>query len=117
MKSCQKHWDQLRKAIEDKGLGHLVSKNGKQVAERLKKELKDEHTIDDPLMSAWFAIMNNALESGGAYLLVMDENGNHYCPMCEGNKHVGKGTDDWFITNSVNEQFNKAKKAGLLNDN
>lgn len=117
MQACKEHWEQLKKAIEEKGLSNLVSKDGKQVVERIKKELNNEHTIADPLLNAWMAIVNNALGAGGVYLLQKDEEGNHYCPLCEGEKHAGPGTADWFISNAAEEQCTKAKEAGLLNNN
>lgn len=121
MKACKEHWDQLRDKIKERGLDHLVSKDGEQAINRLKKELDDQHHIQDPLLSAWFSIMNNALSMGGMYLLGRDENGNHYCPMCEGNKHTKiegfSCASEWFIERSVDDQYNKAKEAGLLNNN
>ena len=73
---CQKHWDELRKAIKEKGMEHLVSKDAKKAVDRLKKQLGKQPVINDPLMEAHNAIVSAAIKQGGVYLLGEDENGN-----------------------------------------
>lgn len=101
MKICQDHWVQLKEAIKDRGLWELVSSNGQHLADRLNKELESggpSPDTFDPLASAMFMIMTNALKVGGTYLMGNDEHGNEYCPLCEleKNRHlVGEGATDW----------------------
>lgn len=70
MKFCQDHWDKLRKAIEDRGLGDLIASDGnvamKRQVDQLQRANEDKETITlanyDPLMAAMWAIVNNAGE-------------------------------------------------------
>lgn len=85
MKWCQNHWDELKNAIKQKGLYHLVAKNGEEVIDRVTAELRGEETLAnyDPLMSAFWMINGRATEIGGIYLLM-----GEYCPLCELDKHA-----------------------------
>ncbi len=84
MKFCIPHWNALRKAIESRGLSHLVAKTGEDAAKRLTAEVKGTATdrTFDPLMSAHNMIVGRAIEMGGIYLLT-----GEYCPICEAVKH------------------------------
>jgi hypothetical protein len=110
MKMCAVHWEALRTAIEEKGLFHLVSGSGAGLKEKILNEDLAGPTPEnfDPLMAANMSIWSNAIEQGGLYLMTDD-----YCPICESEKHKGPSAD-WWITNAVNEQFEKAKQMGLL---
>jgi len=107
MKFCIEHWNGLRKAIDDHGMSHLISKNGEIAGERMEIEMKGNESVEsfDPLLRAHFAIINNALNMGGL--------NDDYCPICESEKHGGHPAQWWF-DNAVNEQFNKAKELGLI---
>ena len=64
MKFCMPHWDQLKAAIEERGLMGLVSKDGVVAVDKIKRDLNQEGTAVenfDPLMAANFAIWSNAL--------------------------------------------------------
>ncbi len=63
MKFCADHWDQLRAAIEARGLSSLVSDSGEKAISNLVSETNDGPTIDnfDPLMSAHNSIWSNAM--------------------------------------------------------
>lgn len=117
MQICKDHWAQLRAAINERGLSHLVSTSGIDLSSRLKKELNNEATIQDPLMGANFAIMSNALQHGGLYLMSVDENSNPYCPLCEALKHYGDNMDQQWIKFASDEQLDNCKAKGLLNNN
>jgi hypothetical protein len=89
MKWCTEHWAQLRKAIEDLGLSHLVAKDGASAHANVVAELEAAaQGVDppqetyDPLMSSYWAISSRALQMGGLYLMSGD-----YCPLCELNKN------------------------------
>lgn len=80
MKFCQDHWDRLRAAIEERGLGHLVAADGETAAAQQVAEIErgsQDVTTFDPLMSAHWAIASNALstieQAGGAPLYLMTE--------------------------------------------
>ena len=85
MKFCQKHWDMLRKAIEDRGLTHLIAKSGEQAAENMVSELRGEEHPYDPLMAAHWMISSAALDQGGLYMMTGD-----HCPVCEAIKHTAE---------------------------
>lgn len=92
MKMCQLHWDMCRKSIEEYGLLPLVAKDGKKALENMENALKGIKKIKDfdPLMSMNWHWHNNALESGGLYLMGQNETGENdgqYCPLCEYEKH------------------------------
>lgn len=66
MKFCDNHWGLLRRQISAKGIDHLVAQNGQSAARMMKDQLETEEvTIKnfDPLMSAYWAICSNVLES------------------------------------------------------
>lgn len=92
MKFCDAHWSELRTAISDRGLMHLVAKDGQTAMESAVAELNGQQTPAqyDPLMSATYMIYGNATRAGGLYLMMADENGNEYCPLCEVNKNGGQ---------------------------
>ncbi len=117
MRFCKEHWEALSAAIKEKGLWGLVSKSGEAAKNKFLKEIKGGYLIKDPLMTANFAIMNNAIERGGIYLLTNDENGKPYCPLCEVKKNIGEDEDKKWIVYAVNEQYDIAIKTGILNKN
>ena len=61
---CQKHWDALRNALNERGLGALVSENGEQVIDKTVREYTEGRTLDtyDPLMAAFWAISANGMD-------------------------------------------------------
>lgn len=79
MKFCQSHWDELRQAIDDRGLSHLVAKDGVAAAKRLVFELEGTDKPDDydPLMAANWMISGRVLEEVGLVMMMGD-----YCPLC-----------------------------------
>lgn len=64
MKFCQDHWDRLRAMIADRGLDGLVARGGEEALRRTMDEIQAGRSPDnfDPLMSAHWAIVNNASE-------------------------------------------------------
>lgn len=94
MKFCQPHWDQLREAIERKGMIDLVAKSGEEAAARIVEELSQRPTAHDPLMSCHWMIANRALDLGGVYLMMQTPEGGHYCPLCELQKHIQPTEED-----------------------
>lgn len=92
MQFCKSHWDQLRHAIQARGLADFVSSNGEEAAKRLERELEGkEPTFKtyDPLMAAHWMIANNALNFmnhiGADPLMMMtiqEEHPEWECPIC-----------------------------------
>lgn len=90
MKFCLDHWDQLRAAIDGRGLTALVSDGGAEAAHRMRRELAGETSIDsfDPLMGAHNLIVSNAMQTiadvGGdpLVLLAPDAPDDVQCPVC-----------------------------------
>lgn len=90
MKFCQKHWEDLKQAIKDKGMWDLVAIDGHAALYMMKQELEGSETDStyDPLMAAHNMISAKALEYGGLYLMTGD-----YCPLCELISHAPGGSD------------------------
>lgn len=115
MRFCQSHWDRLKKAIEDRGLNHLIAKDGKEAMQQAIKQLQgvdDKRKDYDPLMSAHWQIVENAIKAGGLYIMMGD-----ICPLCEVDKHQaemqpGNSSDDW-IKYASDAQLEYAKSMGL----
>lgn len=90
MKFCQPHWDKLRAAIDDRGLSGLVAKDGAQAIQQMADQLARVKAGDeslsasnfDPLMSAHWAIVNNALRICGLAIMAPNEDGSARCPLC-----------------------------------
>ena len=89
MKMCQEHWDACQKAIEQRGLNHLVSKDGEELLSRMVNDLEGKATKADydPLMDLNMMLTTEALRCGGLYLLIEKEDGTQYCPLCEASLH------------------------------
>ena len=99
MKFCQTHWNQLKDAIESKGMYHLVAASGELAVDRLKEELDGTATklTYDPLMNSHNMINLRALECCGLYLLTGD-----YCPLCEFEKSGGvRAKEIWYYVAGV----------------
>lgn len=116
MKFCDKHWEQLRQAIKDKGMWSLVSKSEGEAVQEIVNELHGRVHKYDPLMTAHTAIVAAALKDGGLYLLSTDEDGKAYCPLCEGDKQSEGLSTDW-INGSTDDCLAYCKNHGLLNVN
>ena len=122
MKICDDHWLQLRKAIDDRGLGPFVAKNEEHAADNLMSQIRGTNTKEnyDPLMSATYMIWSNALESFGMGIIQSDAP----CPLCLLDKHVKECTEatcnkqtgtDW-IGFAADGQIEEARQLGLLGE-
>lgn len=67
MKFCDDHWERLRAAIDDRGLGDLVAQSGERAERNLASEIEQGVSLVnfDPLMSAHWAIVSNAMATIG----------------------------------------------------
>lgn len=117
MNLCQQHWNGLRQAIDDRGLSHLVSRDGEELVRRITQPEPEtaEAAGFDPLMGAYMAILTNALEHGGSYLLANNEasTDGHYCAICEAEKHGGRPAS-WWYEHAADEQLERARELGLV---
>lgn len=120
MKLCQRHWTELKEAITQRGLFHLVSKDGKIATERVVSELQSGSTEEnyDPLMSATMMIYTNALKCFGLELMMDDAP----CPLCLLDKHAEECTEencarssghDW-IRFAADGQLQYAQEKGII---
>jgi hypothetical protein len=86
-KWCQRHWDALRLAIEQRGMAHLISRGGEAAAAQVADELKmgSAHDVEgfDPLLRAWASISGRAMEVGFAPF---------GCPLCGVDEHTRQCT-------------------------
>lgn len=112
MQFCKDHWDKLRKAIEDRGLSHLVVKSEEAVFENIVAELQGEKVVYDPLIDCHWMITNKALETGGLYLLTNKKDGTQYCPVCEAVTH-GNLECDW-IDGPADAVLNYCREKNLV---
>lgn len=114
MKTCTKHWEELKQAIRDRGLEHLVSKNGAECAERFRKMHggDTDPKLYDPLFDSHMMIMANAA-SAAPYLL--EKENAELCCLCELDAHkaeMGEGASDW-IRNSTDGALGHCRANGL----
>lgn len=108
MQMCEPHWNDLRAEVDRVGLCKFVAKSGEEIGKKLEHEIKTGEKVFDPLMSAFLAIVSNAVQMGGMYMLSGD-----FCPICESIAHGGPPAEWWF-SESVGEQLKKAKELNLI---
>lgn len=108
MKICQRHWDELRKAIDARGLSHLVKKSGQEAIAQLATELEGRgaENILDPLMGANNMIWSKGLEVLGLSLMT----GYEKCPVCE----AVSSYERWWIDGPADAMLKQAKEDGLV---
>lgn len=81
MNWCQRHWDQLRQAIIDRGLDGFGAQNGEEAAKSMQSQLAGEEEAFDPLLGSWTRLnlaMAESLHGQGRH----DEIVKLRCPMC-----------------------------------
>lgn len=119
MRICKDHWSLCRKAVEDRGMGSLVSRGGEEAIERMKAELagaRPEETFD-PLMSLNAHFSSEAMRCGGLYLMTKNETGDndgHFCPICEFEKHLDGFDAETSIGEIADQMVTWARGQGLL---
>lgn len=119
MKFCDEHWARLKAAIEERGLGGLVSKTGEEAARRF---MSEDAKAFDPLMYSHNAIVSNAVGVVGLVLMVANEDGSDKCPICflketpcgePGCVECVAKFEGW-IQRAANDAADEAKALGLL---
>ena len=114
---CQAHWDELRGAITQRGLGGLIARDGAaaaaQVADELNLGTGHDREGFDPLIRAWSMIAGRALDMGSGLI---------GCPLCYVQRHHDECQqpnclkplpDDW-ITGCVESLRLYAQDLGLV---
>lgn len=109
MKICQTHWDQLRQALDERGLSHLVAKSSEDAHAALVEQLQGDAKPSgyDPLMTANFAIFSAFLEDAGIAGLSVD------CPLCVV-AEAQPGLDQEWIKGCSDDQLKHARALGLV---
>jgi len=97
MKFCQDHWNLLRQRIDDRGLTHLIAKDGSVAAEQMATQIQERDVTKetfDPLMSAHWAIAGNVMsflkDAGMNPLYLMSAGEEDKCDGRYGPKHEGR---------------------------
>lgn len=112
MQMCEHHWGMLRKAIEDRGLGHLITKT---TADLIRS---DPGT--DPMFRACISIFGNTADLLGPEILrISDED----CPLCYLNRECAcpvKNCADRWITYAARDEKDvddiiRKKQAAIYN--
>jgi hypothetical protein len=117
MRMCDAHWQQLKTAIEDRGLGKFIAKNGEAAVAKLTSETMNEQEAFEPLIGAHNAILMNALEAVGFQLFASDG-----CPLCTviSSCTCGQGEQCPFrswINLAADDALAVAKQLGLMPEN
>jgi hypothetical protein len=111
MQFCMPHWGELKKAVDDAGMGHLVHKTGEELfTQVVEPELEGEKPAFDPLLSCNMMIMSNALQIGGMYIMFPKPDGTPHCPVCEADAHEYTG----WIQSAVDSCKEHCIKEGLI---
>ena len=105
MQFCQPHWDELRAAVDERGLATLVSADGEHAMARMKSEIEGSESAAsfDPLIYAHNAVFTNALRMFG--ISAMDG-----CPLCD------PPAPDWVIARAADDALACAKELGLVGE-
>ena len=112
MQICQTHWDAIRKALDDRGIGHLGAKTGQQAIAAISNELEGREAENDfdPLMGCNNMIFAEGLKRCGLVLMGAKEDGSEYCPICESQRQYG----EWWINGPADAMLAEAKEKGLV---
>jgi len=115
MRFCMEHWDRLKKAIEDRGLNHLIAKDGEAAMDSTVRQLKgqDDASDLDPLMSATMGIYSAFVRDIGLAAMGVDENGNELCPLC-GVKRQRDDLDENWIQGAATDSLDQARYLKLM---
>lgn len=124
MKICQEHWDKLRDAVDEAGMGHLRIKDDKEAFDHVVNQAAGKEVKFDPLMMAHNVVSGHALKVFGLAIAHKHDRGTndgHWCPLCvaktEGDAWQNPNLDKEWIDGTVNGVKEYADKRGLLNVN
>lgn len=114
MRICQTHWDAMRKAVEDRGMGHLGAKSGAELIAATVTELegRSQENEYDPLMACHNMVTTRALEIVGLALLNPATGWN--CPICMIMEMSRKACEQDFINGPADAALKECREKGLL---
>jgi len=109
---CQDHWDRLRKALDDRGIGHFGAKNADDAKRTIITQLegRDDECEFDPLMACWQMIYAEGMKRCGLELMQPNADGSEKCPICESQRQYG----EWWINGPADAMLKEAKDKGLV---
>ena len=112
MRICQPHWDRIRKALDDRGIGHLGAKSGAEAVRAIVTELEGRAAENDfdPLMGCNNMIFAEGLKRCGLVLMTPKEDGSERCPICESMEQYA----EWWIQGPADAMFKEAKEKGIV---
>lgn len=114
MQICPSHWLQLRTAVSERGLDHLVSKSGEEAAQRMTNmgNGSSDPADFDPLMAANMAIISYYVSHIG-----IDGISEQLCPVCEAAKNSDADdlAENW-INGSADDVLAVARSKGLITE-
>lgn len=120
MRICKPCWDKLANNIDNRGLGHLVSADNRELISKIFEQIEGTITDPgcyDPLFSAAVAIFANSMTYFGNDILKSDG-----CPLCMKTEIESRCTDpkcrkesgdDW-IRYATDDQHTLAKERGWV---
>jgi hypothetical protein len=110
MQMCRPHWQDLKAAIEVRGLSHLIAKDGKAAAEQMMRQASGDASPRDfdPLMTAHTAIASAFIRDVGLTAFEGEK-----CPLCEVEKSREGLAENW-IEGSTDDVLAHAKQVGLV---
>lgn len=76
MTLCERHWQALREAIEERGMSALITSDADTLGKRVMQGIKSGHesvASFDPLMTGFMLIMGNTIELLGVEALMIDD--------------------------------------------
>jgi hypothetical protein len=130
MQFCQGHWDKLKTEIHSLGLGQFIAGSEEEMGRKLSAQADapggapSKNTFD-PLMNAFMAITQRALEVGGIGLMIeLQTPPNPECPLCfmqqvheQGCKIEGcTFTYEAWIGYAAKDQLDYAKSMGIVGE-
>lgn len=112
MRMCQPHWNALRKAIDDRGLGSFGAKSPEEAKRSIVTELEGRGAENDfdPLLTCNNMIWAEGLKRCGLVLMTPNEDGSERCPICEAQKQYG----EWWIQGPADAMLREARQKKLV---
>ena len=122
MQFCQGHWDTLKKAIDERGLSHLIAKDGQAAVAEAKDQLNgttDPSVAPDPLMQAHWMITGRVMEIAGLGMMYEEECAicdlpTGHCPLCEVEHGAGPGSAQNWINGCADQILAEYRQSGWM---
>lgn len=120
LRMCSAHWEALKKALDDRGLGRFIARDSEALVNRLKSSVGDKSRFE-PLFNAHMAIMTNCMNWSGMGVVLdpAKEGEKDRCPLCwclascACGKGIGCSLRNW-IEYAADDELEEAKRLGLV---